>query len=74
MCHRLFVPIRYKKDVKGLNYAFSKRDVTLPAVLSATEARLVIDNLNGVHKLIASLLYGSGLRINEALKWQLYSI
>ena len=63
-----------KKDIKGLNYAFSKRDVTLPTVLSAAEARLVIDNLNGVHKLIASLLYGSGLRINEALKLRVKDI
>ena len=63
-----------KKDIKGLNYAFSKRDVTLPTVLSAAEARLVIDNLNGVHKLIASLLYGSSLRINEALKLRVKDI
>lgn len=57
-----------KRDIKGLNYSFSKRDVALPTVLSADEAQKVIANLYGVHKLIASLLYGSGLRINEALK------
>lgn len=40
----------------------------LPVVLRKDEARLVIDNLSGVHWLIASLLYGSGLRLLEALR------
>jgi len=44
------------------------RPKRLPVVLRKDEARLVIDNLSGVHWLIASILYGSGLRLLEALR------
>jgi integron integrase len=40
----------------------------IPVVLSHAEARRVIDLLKGQHHLIASLLYGSGLRLSEALQ------
>src|SRR5438067_1119098 len=40
----------------------------LPVVLSRPEARAVLDNLTGVPKLVAQLLYGSGLRVLEGLR------
>ncbi|WP_227548951.1 tyrosine-type recombinase/integrase [Marinobacter nauticus] len=40
----------------------------LPVVFSPDEARRVIDNLKGEFKLVAMLIYGAGLRINEALR------
>ena len=39
----------------------------LPVVLSPGEARDVLSHLQGEHRLIASLLYGAGLRLREAL-------
>ena len=39
----------------------------LPVVLTRAEVRRVIGELDGVPRLIALLLYGSGLRISEAL-------
>jgi hypothetical protein len=39
----------------------------LPVVLTPEEVRLVIDRMNGVARLVAQLLYGSGLRLLEAL-------
>ena len=45
----------------------AKRTKHLPVVLSKQEARLVLDQLSGVHKLITQLLYGSGLRVTECL-------
>lgn len=39
----------------------------LPVVLTPGEARDVLSQLQGEHWLIASLLYGSGLRLREAL-------
>lgn len=39
----------------------------LPVVLSQTETRAVLAELRGVERLVASLLYGSGLRLLEAL-------
>ena len=39
----------------------------LPVVLSQNEVSALLKNMKGTTKLIASLLYGSGLRLNEAL-------
>jgi integron integrase len=39
----------------------------LPVVLSQAETRMVLAELRGVERLVASLLYGSGLRLMEAL-------
>jgi integron integrase len=44
------------------------RPKRLPVVLSRDEARGVIDQLDGVYRLVAGLLYGSGLRLMEALR------
>jgi len=46
----------------------ASRPKRLPVVLSRDEARRVIDHLDGRFHLIACLLYGSGLRLMEALR------
>lgn len=46
----------------------------LPVVLSRTEVRHVLKQLDGVHWLVASLLYGSGLRLMEALRLRVKDI
>lgn len=43
----------------------AKRPVRLPVVLTRTEVRMVLDALDGVPQLVASLLYGAGLRLLE---------
>lgn len=40
----------------------------LPVVLTPEELRLVLGNMNGVSRIVAGLLYGSGLRLMEALR------
>lgn len=45
----------------------AKRPRTLPVVLSKDETRRLLGVVRGQHWLIASLLYGSGLRLAEAL-------
>ena len=45
----------------------AKRTKHLPVVLSQREARVVINELSGVNKLITQLLYGCGLRVTECL-------
>jgi integron integrase len=40
----------------------------LPVVLSPSEVRAVLSQLEGTHRLVASLLYGSGLRLLECLE------
>lgn len=40
----------------------------LPVVLTAAEVAALLDGLEGEHRLLARLLYGTGLRISEALQ------
>ena len=46
----------------------AKKPAHLPVVLSEDEVRAVLAQLEGVHWTIASLLYGSGLRLMECLR------
>lgn len=50
------------------NIVRATRPRRLPVVLTTTEARGVIGHIEGTQWLIASLLYGSGLRVLEALR------
>ena len=56
----------------GLVHA--KPTVHLPVVLTMEETRALLGNLEGVHWLIGSLLYGSGLRVMEALRLRVKDI
>jgi integron integrase len=44
----------------------AKKPVRLPVVLTRREVAAVLEHLQGIHWLLASLLYGSGLRLLEA--------
>jgi integron integrase len=46
----------------------------LPVVLSATEIRLIFSRMNGVTRLMAELIYGSGLRLQECLMLRIKDI
>ncbi len=46
----------------------AKRPHRLPVVLTLAEVRTLIGHLDGTQKLLAQLLYGSGLRIKEVLR------
>lgn len=52
--------------VEGIERA--KRPARLPVVLTPEEAARIISHLEGVYKLMASLLYGSGLRVMECVR------
>lgn len=53
-------------DLDGLIRA--KRPYRLPVVFTRDEVQRVLASLDGVHRLMASLLYGSGLRLMECLR------
>jgi site-specific recombinase XerD len=53
---------------EDLAITYAKRPAYLPTVLSRDEARAVLAALSGTHHLMASLLYGSGLRLLECLR------
>jgi integron integrase len=45
----------------------AKRPVRLPVVLSQAEVRAVLRSLRGTARLLALLMYGAGLRVNECV-------
>jgi integron integrase len=61
------------RDVLGRDFGWlsgvarAKRPHRLPVVLTRAEVRTVLEHLNGTRRLMAELLYGSGLRLLECL-------
>lgn len=52
----------------------AKKPQKLPVVLGRDEVASILRRLEGTHRLIASLLYGSGLRLTEALRLRVKDI
>lgn len=52
----------------------ARRSKYLPVVLTRTEVKQVLDGLEGVNWLLASLLYGTGMRVTEGLKLRVCDI
>ena len=52
----------------------AKTPKRLPVVLSQMEVQKILGNLDGTHHLIVSLLYGTGMRILEALRLRVKDI
>jgi integron integrase len=64
-----------KTDLPWLeNVVRATRPRRLPVVLTQAETRSVLGQLEGVYWLVASLLYGSGLRVLEALRLRIKDI
>lgn len=64
-----------KKPLDWLdNVERAKKPERLPVVLTRDEVRALLDQLKGVNLMIASLLYGSGLRLMEALRLRVKDI
>src|SRR5512147_139440 len=51
-----------------VNLPRPRRPQPLPGILSSDELTAVLSRVQGEHGLLARLLYGTGLRINEALR------
>jgi integron integrase len=68
------------KEVLGRELAFIggvvrvKRPPKLPVVLAPAEVRAVLAQLNGQYRLMAELLYGSGLRLLECLRLRIKDV
>jgi integron integrase len=61
-------------ELGKFNFKFAKKPKPLPKVISPEESLAVLNQLKGVHQLIGYLLYGSGLRMNEALSLRVKDI
>ncbi len=68
----------YKKVLKlpldAFDYKHARIGKRLPVVFSRDEAQDVLSNLHGEFHLMASLLYGSGIRLTECLKLRIKDI
>jgi integrase len=61
-------------NTEKLHFPYAKAPTRIPQVLSDAEAKKIIHLLLGKYQLVASLLYGSGLRLNEALSIRIKDI
>ena len=63
-----------KQDVGQLDFQNASKPRKIPIVLSSDEAFSIIKNLSGRKQLIVNVLYGSGLRISEAVNLRVKDI
>ena len=63
-----------KRSIEVLDFEYSKFGKRIPVVLSREEVKKVLSKLNGEQWLMVSLLYGSGLRLNECLRLRIKDI
>ncbi len=54
-------------ELGDLDSVRAKRSKRLPVVLTRSEVLRLLDRMDGVPRLVATLLYGAGLRLQEAL-------
>ena len=75
LCAIIFL-YRYivKAEITDLKSRFAKRPKSLPTVLSSYEVNRILQHLDHKYWLIASILFGSGLRVNEALSLRVKDI
>ena len=52
----------------------AKKGVRIPVVMTVKECMLVIDNLEGIYKLMAKIIYGGGLRLSECIRLRIQDI
>ena len=61
-------------DVATGEVVRAKRPARLPAVMTRAEVKAVLAQMDGSLRLIASLLYGSGLRLNETISLRVQDV
>ena len=63
-----------KIEVGELDFKHASKPRKIPMVLSQAEAKYIIDHLSGRKQLLVKILYGSGLRISEAVNLRVKDI
>jgi len=64
--YRYVLNIELAQD--ALIYSRAKKRKHVPTVLSKNEARKIIQKMDGVYRIMAQIMYGSGLRLMEVLR------
>ncbi len=70
----LYREIIHQPLCSSLRYHRSKKQRKLPVVLTPTEIKLLLSNIAPQHQLLAKLMYGSGLRLMEAIRLRIRDI
>ena len=63
-----------QRDLGELDFQHSRRHSNIPVVFSEDECQRLISYLKGNHRLMAGLMYGSGLRVSECLRLRVKDI
>jgi integron integrase len=63
-----------QKDIEPILLSTAKRPQRIPTVLTRQEVIQILGHMTGVYKLMAQLLYGSGLRLMECLRLRVKDI
>ncbi|MEM4204273.1 MAG: integron integrase [Candidatus Methanomethylicaceae archaeon] len=63
-----------RKEIEPVLLSAAKRPERLPTVLSREEVLRLINQLSGTHKLMAQMLYGSGLRLMECVRLRIKDV
>ncbi len=58
----------------NLNFSRSKKQAKLPVVMTPEEVKMLMAHLNKRYYLISALMYGSGLRVMEAVQLRVKDI
>lgn len=65
----------FKSDTTGAyEFEHAKTEQHLPTVLSESETAALISKLSGEHRLMATLMYGAGLRLMECLRLRIKDV
>ncbi len=63
-----------ERELEGISAVRARQPQRVPVVLTVEEVRAVLSCLDGVHWLAACLMYGSGLRLMEAVRLRVNDI
>lgn len=63
-----------QQQLGQMDFSLATKQRTLPTVLTPDEVARIISVMTGHHKLVVKLLYGSGLRVSEALRLRVKDI
>ncbi|MFH1941282.1 MAG: tyrosine-type recombinase/integrase, partial [bacterium] len=75
MRHRFSIQECFEKDLGDFGeLVWAKKTKRVPVVFTRDEVRSIMGQLNGVHWIMAMLLYGSGLRLSECLQLRVKDI
>lgn len=63
-----------KRPLGELSHRYARESTRIPTVFTHEEATTVINALRNPYRLLAELMYGSGLRISEAIKLRVMDV